>query len=92
MTKEDLIELLWKSLKTNVSLHFLSRLEPEEIKTLIACVRDSPPRRGVDLALWKSGFDLTDTIKRILTGYWKWILGPRACPDRLDQISMRTKH
>ena len=40
MSKEELIELLWKILKANVSLHFLSKLEPEEIKTLIACVRD----------------------------------------------------
>jgi hypothetical protein len=53
MTKEELIELLWKTLKTNVSLHFLAKLELEEIQTLIACIRDriekekgQPPSSG----------------------------------------------
>ena len=40
MTKEDLVDLLKKILKTDASLDFLSKLEPEEIETLIACIRD----------------------------------------------------
>ncbi len=40
MTKEELIDLFWKILKTKTSLHFLSKLEPEELETLIVCIRD----------------------------------------------------
>ena len=40
MTKEDLVNVLRKVLKTNASLDFLSKLEPEELETLIACIRD----------------------------------------------------
>ena len=40
MTKEDLVDLLRKILKTDASLDFLSKLEPEELETLIACIRD----------------------------------------------------
>ena len=40
MTKEDLVDLLRKILKTDASLDILSKLEPEELETLIACIRD----------------------------------------------------
>ncbi len=40
MKKEDLVDLLGKILKTDASLDFLLKLEPEEIETLIALVRD----------------------------------------------------
>jgi hypothetical protein len=40
MIKEDLVDLLRKVLKTDVGLDFLSKLEPEELETLIACIRD----------------------------------------------------
>jgi len=40
MTKEDLVDLLRKILKTDAGLDFLSKLEPEELETLIACIRD----------------------------------------------------
>jgi hypothetical protein len=40
MTKEELVDLLRKILKTDASLDFLFKLEPEELETLIACIRD----------------------------------------------------
>jgi hypothetical protein len=40
MTKQDLVDLLRKMLKTEASLDFLSKLEAEELETLIACIRD----------------------------------------------------
>jgi hypothetical protein len=40
MTKEELVDLLRKVLKTNASLDFLSKLEPGELETLIACMRE----------------------------------------------------
>ena len=40
MTKEDLVDVLRKVLKTDASLDFLSKLEQEERETLIACIRD----------------------------------------------------
>jgi len=40
MTKEDLVDLLRKILVTDASLDFLYKLEPEELETLIACIRD----------------------------------------------------
>ncbi len=35
MTKEELINLLWKIPKITTSLRFLSKPEPEELETLI---------------------------------------------------------
>jgi len=40
MTKEELLEIINKLLKTNTELDFLLRLESEELKTLVACIRD----------------------------------------------------
>jgi hypothetical protein len=40
MTKEELIGLLLNILKTDISLHFLSKLQMEELETLIECIRD----------------------------------------------------
>jgi hypothetical protein len=40
MTKEELIEILKKVLKTDVNLDFLLRLNEEELETLVICVRE----------------------------------------------------
>ncbi len=40
MTKEELLEIIKKLLKMNTELDFLLRLESEELKTLVACIRD----------------------------------------------------
>ncbi len=40
MTKEELVDLLRKILKTETNLDFLLGLQPEELETLIACIRD----------------------------------------------------
>jgi len=40
MTKEDLVNVLRKVLRTDTGLEFLCRLELEELETLIACIRD----------------------------------------------------
>jgi hypothetical protein len=40
MTKEELVDLLRKILKTDADLDFLSDLELGDLETLIACIRD----------------------------------------------------
>jgi hypothetical protein len=40
MTQDELIKLLKRILGTEIDLEFLSRLEPEELELLVACVRD----------------------------------------------------
>jgi len=40
MTKEDLVNVLRKVLRTDTGLEFLFKLESEELETLIACIRD----------------------------------------------------
>jgi len=40
MTKEDLVNLLRKILRTEADLDFLLALESRDLKTLIACIRD----------------------------------------------------
>ncbi len=40
MTKQELIDMLGKILKTGNNLDFLSKLELGEGETLIACIRD----------------------------------------------------
>jgi hypothetical protein len=40
MTKEELLEIITKLLKTDVRLDFLLRLELEELKVLVASIRD----------------------------------------------------
>jgi hypothetical protein len=41
VTKEELITILTKVLKTDIDLGFLSRLTVKELETLVACVRNS---------------------------------------------------
>ncbi len=40
MKKQDLIEILKKLLETESELDFLLQLKGDELKTLVACVRD----------------------------------------------------
>ena len=40
MQKEELVEILCKLLQTDMELDFLNKLESEDLKKLIACVRD----------------------------------------------------
>jgi uncharacterized protein YjgD (DUF1641 family) len=40
MTKEELLEIIRKLLKTNTDLNFLLKLDSEELRTLVACIRD----------------------------------------------------
>lgn len=40
MSKEKLIEILQRVLKTDVDLDFLLKLETKELETLVACIRD----------------------------------------------------
>jgi len=40
MTKEELLEIITKLLKTDLKLEFLLRLELEELKVLVASIRD----------------------------------------------------
>ncbi len=40
MTKEQLIEILQRVLKTEADLSFLMQLKKPELETLIACIRD----------------------------------------------------
>ncbi|QTA87715.1 hypothetical protein [Desulfonema magnum] len=40
MTKEKLIEILQRVLKTDADLSFLLKLEVTELETLVACIRD----------------------------------------------------
>ncbi len=40
MTKGDLVNVLRKVLRTDTGIEFLSKLESEELETLIACIRD----------------------------------------------------
>jgi hypothetical protein len=40
MRKEELVGILQKLLQTDMELDFLGKLESEDLKKLIACVRD----------------------------------------------------
>ncbi len=40
MTKDTLIDILQKLLRTDTTLSFLRQLSEEELETLVACVRD----------------------------------------------------
>ncbi len=44
MTKEKLIEILQRVLKTDADLSFLLKLEVTELENLVACVRDRVER------------------------------------------------
>ena len=40
MTKEDLVNVLRKVLRTDTGLEFLCKLESEELEAIIVCIRD----------------------------------------------------
>lgn len=40
MTKEDLVELIRRILRTDQKLDFLAKLEPGELRALAACIRN----------------------------------------------------
>jgi hypothetical protein len=40
MSKEEMIAIIYKLLKTDRDLGFLSKLDEEELKILVACIRD----------------------------------------------------
>ncbi len=46
MTKEQLIEILQRILKTEAELGFLMQLKKPELETLIACIRDRVDQPG----------------------------------------------
>jgi len=48
MTKEDLLAILKKLLRTERSLDFLNRLDEEDVRTLIVCIRDRLERESRD--------------------------------------------
>ena len=46
MTKEELLGIIKKLLKTNMELGFLLRLDSEELGTPVACIRDRVDQSG----------------------------------------------
>jgi len=46
MTKEELLEIIKKLLKTNTDLNFLLKLDGEELRTLVVCIRDRVDQPG----------------------------------------------
>jgi hypothetical protein len=48
MTKEDLLTILKKLLRTERSLDFLQALNEEDVRTLIVCIRDRLDRESRD--------------------------------------------
>jgi len=46
MTKEELLEIIKKLLKTDTELDFLLRLESEELRNLVASIRDRVGQLG----------------------------------------------
>ena len=46
MTQEELLEIIKKLLKTDRDLEFLLRLDNEELRTLVACIRDRVDNLG----------------------------------------------
>jgi len=46
MTKEALVELIKKILKTNIDLNFLLKLTPGELETLVVLIRDRVGQEG----------------------------------------------
>ena len=46
MTQEELPEIIKKLLKTDRELEFLLRLDNEELRTLVACIRDRVDHLG----------------------------------------------
>ncbi len=48
MTKEGLLAIITKLLRTERSLDFLLRLDEEDVRTLIVCIRDRLDRESRD--------------------------------------------
>mgnify|MGYP001074008460 CR=1 FL=1 len=48
MTKEDLLAIIKKLLRTERSLDFLLKLDDEDVRTLIVCIRDRLDRENRD--------------------------------------------
>ncbi len=46
MTKEKLIEIIQRLLKTEIDLSFLLKLKKSELETMVACVRDRVEQVG----------------------------------------------
>ena len=46
MTKEKLIEIIQRLLKTEIDLSFLLQLKKSELETMVACVRDRVEQVG----------------------------------------------
>ena len=46
MTQEELLEIIKKLLKTDRDLEFLLRLDNEELRILVACIRDRVDQTG----------------------------------------------
>jgi hypothetical protein len=44
MTKEKLIEIIQRLLKTDIDLNFLLQLKKSELETLLACIRSEVDR------------------------------------------------
>ena len=41
MTKDDLIKVIKRILKTETDLSFLNQLKKSELETMVACIRDA---------------------------------------------------
>jgi hypothetical protein len=48
MTKEDLVAIIRRLLRTEQSLNFLLKLDDEDVRTLIVCIRDRVDRENRD--------------------------------------------
>jgi hypothetical protein len=48
MTKEKLVEIIQGILQVEVDLSFLLQLKKEELKTLVACIRERVDQAGKD--------------------------------------------
>ena len=46
MTKEKLIEIIQRLLKTEIDLSFLLQLKKSDLETLVACIRDRVEQVG----------------------------------------------
>ena len=48
MTKEDLVAIIKRLLRTERSLDFLLKLDDDDVRTLIVCIRDRLDRENRD--------------------------------------------
>ena len=46
MTKEKMLEIIQKLLETDIDLDFLLRLNDEDLRTLVACIRERVDQAG----------------------------------------------